>query len=42
MGTARRTPWRDMLHDYDLRAGRVWSLVLLAMLLGPEAVRRLR
>lgn len=28
-------PWEMLLVDYDLRKGRVWSLFLLTMLIGP-------
>ncbi|MGD8494780.1 MAG: hypothetical protein PVF05_01215 [Gemmatimonadales bacterium] len=28
-------PWRRLLHDYDLSAGRLWSLVLIVVLLMP-------
>lgn len=28
--------WEKLLADYDLFAGRVWSLVLLAVLVGPS------
>ena len=27
--------WRRLLHDYDLTAGRVWGLVVLAIFLAP-------
>jgi hypothetical protein len=27
--------WRELLADYDVRAGRLWPLVLLAVFLGP-------
>ena len=35
-------PWQRLLHDYDLPAGRLWVLVLLAVLLLPWLVNRLR
>jgi len=33
-------PWERLLHDYDLSAGRLWSLVLLATFLGPYIAGR--
>jgi hypothetical protein len=30
-----RHPWRRLLHDYDLTAGRVWVLIPFWLLLGP-------
>lgn len=35
-------PWERLLRDYDLTAGRLWILVLLATLLGPWLAGRLR
>lgn len=35
-------PWSRLLHDYDLRAGRIWTLVLLATLVAPAVMGRLR
>ena len=32
--------WDELISDYDLRQGRVWSLVPVCMLVGPEVVRR--
>jgi len=29
------TPWEDLLADYNVAAGRVWMLVLVATLLAP-------
>jgi hypothetical protein len=34
--------WRELLHDYNLAAGRIWSLVLIAILLAPYVSFRLR
>lgn len=36
------TPWSRLLDDYNLAAGRVWVLVLLADLLAPVVAYRLR
>ena len=36
-----RQPWRVLLADYDLRAGRLWILVPLWVLCGPYVVFRL-
>ena len=33
--------WSELLADYDLRAGRLWPLVLAWIAAGPEIVRRL-
>ncbi len=35
-------PWSRLFHDYDLVEGRLWSLVLLAILIGPYCVFRIR
>jgi hypothetical protein len=35
-------PWSVLLNDYNLLAGRVWSLVLIALALLPYAVHRIR
>lgn len=32
--------WERLLHDYDLAAGRLWLLVLVATLLGPYVAGR--
>jgi hypothetical protein len=32
--------WETLLADYDLRAGRLWSLILVAVLVGPWLARR--
>jgi hypothetical protein len=34
-----RQPWRELLRDYDVTAGRLWGLVLLWIALGPIAIR---
>jgi hypothetical protein len=34
--------WTDLLRDYDLSRGRLWSLVLVWLAVGPLVVRRLR
>ena len=34
--------WSELLADYDLSRGRVWTLVLAWLLLGPAIVRRVR
>lgn len=34
--------WGDLLHDYDLAAGRIWVLVLLCTFLAPLLAGRLR
>ena len=31
--------WRELMADYDLRAGRLWPLVLAWIALGPAVVR---
>jgi hypothetical protein len=41
LGRAQGKPWSELFADYDLVAGRVWVLVLLAMAVGPATVRRL-
>jgi hypothetical protein len=35
-------PWSQLLHDYNLLAGRVWVFVLLSLLVAPLVVGRLR
>jgi len=35
-------PWSRLLADYDLRAGRIWSLVLMVILLMPMMSGALR
>ncbi len=32
---ALRNPWSDLLHDYDLRRGRLWVLVLVWVAVAP-------
>ncbi len=34
-------PWSRLFHDYNLRAGRLWTLVLGVIALSPLAVKRL-
>lgn len=34
--------WSELLHDYNLFAGRVWILVLLTTLLGPWLLGRMQ
>jgi len=33
-------PWSKLLHDYNVVEGRLWSLVLLAILVGPWLIHR--
>jgi hypothetical protein len=35
-------PWSVLLADYDLRAGRIWVLVPIAMAVAPALVRALQ
>ncbi len=35
-------PWRELLADYNIAAGRIWVLVLLTTLLAPLIVARVR
>lgn len=35
-------PWRQLFHDYDLAAGRVWTLLLIWIGLAPYIFYRLR
>jgi hypothetical protein len=35
-------PWSTLLHDYNIFAGRLWSLVLAALALMPYLVYRIR
>jgi hypothetical protein len=37
-----KRPWRDLLHDYNLFAGRVWVLVLVWVTLAPCVFYRLQ
>jgi len=32
-------PWRRLLGDYDLRAGRLWVLIPLWLAAGPAVLR---
>lgn len=32
--------WKRLLHDYNIRAGRVWIVVLLVILFSPLVVKR--
>lgn len=34
-------PWGKLLHDYNLRKGRIWILVLIATLIAPYIVHLL-
>ena len=34
-----KTPWKKLLHDYNLLKGRVWSLFLLVELVSPLLVK---
>ena len=36
------TPWRQLLADYNLAAGRIWILVLVTTLLAPTLAMRIR
>ena len=33
-------PWSQLLHDYNLLAGRLWILVLVNLLIGPYVIGR--
>jgi apolipoprotein N-acyltransferase len=33
--------WRELAHDYDVTAGRVWIVILVWMAVAPEGARRL-
>jgi hypothetical protein len=37
-----KKPWSELLHDYDLRAGRLWALVPLWIAVAPSLLDRLR
>jgi hypothetical protein len=39
LGRAQGKSWRELTAEYDLSRGRLWPLVLLTILLGPEATR---
>ena len=33
-------PWAELIEDYDIKAGRIWILVPLTLLIVPAAVER--
>jgi len=37
-----KEPWRKLLRDYDVSAGRIWGLVLLSIAAAPALARRRR
>ena len=37
-----KRPWRELLRDYNLFAGRVWLVVLVWVTLAPYVVYRLQ
>ena len=37
-----KVPWGKLLHDYNILEGRLWVLVLIAVLMAPYAVFRIR
>ena len=37
-----KRPWRDLLHDYNLFAGRVWLVVLVWVSIAPYVFYRLQ
>ena len=37
-----KVPWDNLFHDYNVLAGRLWVLVLIAVFLLPYAVFKLR
>ena len=39
---AAKASWRKLLHDYNILQGRLWTLVLVAVLLAPYVVYRMR
>jgi hypothetical protein len=39
LGRARRVSWQELGAEYDLRRGRLWPLVLLVVVMGPELTR---
>jgi len=41
VGAVRGLPLSDLVDDYDVRAGRVWALVPLAMAVAPVVAERL-
>lgn len=40
-GSSRGMSWEEMLHDYNIAAGRLWPVVLLVIAVSPIAVKRL-
>jgi hypothetical protein len=42
LGRLRGRPWSELLRDYDLRRGRVFAAVPLAMATAPRAARGIR
>jgi hypothetical protein len=42
MGRFMHRSWRQLIHDYDLAAGRVWTLFLVSLALAPYVFYRLR
>jgi len=42
LGRLRHMPWRSLLHDYDVREGRVFAAVPLALAVGPSLAARRR
>ena len=37
-----KLPWSRLLHDYNILAGRLWSLVLIAIAMAPYVMYRIR
>ena len=37
-----RTPWKELLADYDVLSGRIWVLVLLTTTLAPLLTANMR
>jgi hypothetical protein len=37
----RRVSWEALLHDYNVKAGRLWVVVLLVILFSPLLVKRI-
>jgi hypothetical protein len=37
-----RTPWKELLADYDVLSGRIWVLVLVTMTLAPLRTANMR
>jgi hypothetical protein len=40
LGAARGMAWSEMLRDYNVRAGRLWTVVLTVIAVSPLAVKR--